>query len=131
MIIIEPIRDRKKIAQIKNLLRGQKRFRNLLLFVVGINKEGLKRELLTHQIDTIRLLLCNIRLHAYRNGRLTYWVNWHAYRHSSRVNNGFFRAKRPTSVEMTSHSSPAPPNRSGLLNMVFQDDDAIVFVQYV
>jgi hypothetical protein len=37
MNFVEPIRDRKKIAQIKNLLRGQKRFRNLLLFVVGIN----------------------------------------------------------------------------------------------
>lgn len=37
MNYIEPIRDRKKIAQIKNLLRGQRRYRDLLLFVVGIN----------------------------------------------------------------------------------------------
>jgi integrase len=37
MNFVEPIRDRKKIAQIKNLLCGQKRFRDLLLFVVGIN----------------------------------------------------------------------------------------------
>jgi len=37
MNFVEPIRDRKKIAQIKNLLRGQVRFRDLLLFVVGIN----------------------------------------------------------------------------------------------
>ena len=37
MNYVEPIRDRKKIAQIKNLLRGQGRYRNLLLFVVGIN----------------------------------------------------------------------------------------------
>ena len=37
MNYVEPIRDRKKIAQIKNMLRGQKRFRDLLLFVVGIN----------------------------------------------------------------------------------------------
>jgi integrase len=37
MNYVEPIRDRKKIAQIKNLLRGQKRLRDLLLFVVGIN----------------------------------------------------------------------------------------------
>ena len=37
MNFVEPIRDRKKIAQIKNLLRGQNRFRDLLLFVVGIN----------------------------------------------------------------------------------------------
>jgi integrase len=37
MNYVEPIRDRKKIAQIKNLLRGQRRCRDLLLFVVGIN----------------------------------------------------------------------------------------------
>jgi integrase len=37
MNFVEPIRDRRKIAQIKNLLRGQDRFRDLLLFVVGIN----------------------------------------------------------------------------------------------
>ncbi len=34
---IEPIRDRKNISQIKNQLRGQRRYRDLLLFVVGIN----------------------------------------------------------------------------------------------
>jgi integrase len=34
---VEPIRDRKKISQIKNLLRGQRRYRDLLLLVVGIN----------------------------------------------------------------------------------------------
>ena len=37
MNFVEPIRDRKKIAQIKNILRGQDRYRDLLLFVVGIN----------------------------------------------------------------------------------------------
>ncbi len=37
MKFVEPIRDRKKITQIKNLLRGQSRYRDLLLFVVGIN----------------------------------------------------------------------------------------------
>ena len=37
MNFVEPIRDRKKIAQIKNQLRGQRRFRDLLLFVMGIN----------------------------------------------------------------------------------------------
>lgn len=37
MNFVEPIRDPKKIAQIKNLLRGQGRYRDLLLFVVGIN----------------------------------------------------------------------------------------------
>ncbi len=33
----EPIRDRKKITQIKNQLWGQRQYRDLLLFVVGIN----------------------------------------------------------------------------------------------
>jgi len=37
MNFVEPIRDRKKITQIKNLLRGQYRYRDLLLFVLGIN----------------------------------------------------------------------------------------------
>ena len=37
MNFVEPIRDRKRIAQIKNLLRGQGRLRDLLLFVVGVN----------------------------------------------------------------------------------------------
>lgn len=37
MNYVEPICNRKKIAQIKNLLRGQGRYRDLLLFVVGIN----------------------------------------------------------------------------------------------
>ncbi len=37
MNFVEPIRDRKKITQIKNLLRGQECYRDLLLFVVGIN----------------------------------------------------------------------------------------------
>src|SRR4030066_1721629 len=37
MNFVEPIRDRKKIAQIKNQLRGQERYRDLFLLVVGIN----------------------------------------------------------------------------------------------
>ena len=37
MNFVDPIRDRKKIAQIKNILCGQGRFRNLLMFIVGIN----------------------------------------------------------------------------------------------
>jgi hypothetical protein len=37
MNFVDPIRDRKKITQIKNLLRGQSRYRDLLLFVVEIN----------------------------------------------------------------------------------------------
>src|SRR5215813_10866731 len=34
---VHPIRDPKKITQIKNWLTGSKRFRDHLLFVVGIN----------------------------------------------------------------------------------------------
>lgn len=37
MDFVEPIRDKKKISQIKNQLTGAKHFRELLLFVVGIN----------------------------------------------------------------------------------------------
>ena len=37
MNFVEPIRDRKKIAQNKNELRGQRRYRDFLLFVIGIN----------------------------------------------------------------------------------------------
>lgn len=37
MRYVQPIRDKRKIAQIKNLLRGQQRFRDLLLFTVGVN----------------------------------------------------------------------------------------------
>jgi integrase len=37
MNFVEPIRDRRKITQIKNILKGQQRFRDLLLFTVGIN----------------------------------------------------------------------------------------------
>lgn len=50
MNFVEPIRDRKKIAQIKNLLRGQKRFRDLLLFTVGINTALRVSDLLRLQI---------------------------------------------------------------------------------
>jgi integrase len=55
MNFVEPIRDRKKIAQIKNLLRGQERFRDLLLFVVGINTalriSGLLQLQVLHFVD--------------------------------------------------------------------------------
>ena len=37
MNFVQPIRSRKRIAQMKNLLRGQSRYRDLLLLVVGIN----------------------------------------------------------------------------------------------
>jgi site-specific recombinase XerD len=50
MNFVEPIRDRKKLAQIKNLLRGQGRFRDLLLFTVGINAALRVSDLLQLQI---------------------------------------------------------------------------------
>lgn len=50
MNFVEPIRDRKKIAQIKNLLRGQRRYRDLLLFVVGKNTALRASDLLQFQI---------------------------------------------------------------------------------
>ena len=50
MNFVEPIRDRKKIAQIKNQLRGEQRFRDLLLFVVGINTALRVSDLLQLQI---------------------------------------------------------------------------------
>ena len=51
MNFVEPIRDRKKIAQIKNQLRGQRRYRDLLLFVVGINTALRSSDLLQLRID--------------------------------------------------------------------------------
>jgi integrase len=53
MNFVEPIRDRKKIAQIKNLLRGQSHYRNLLLFVVGINSALRISDLLQLQIGHV------------------------------------------------------------------------------
>ncbi len=37
MKFVEPIRDLKKVAQIKNMLRGANKIRDLLLFELGIN----------------------------------------------------------------------------------------------
>jgi len=51
MNFVEPIRDRKKIAQIKNQLRGQRRYRDLLLFVMGINTALRISDLLELQVE--------------------------------------------------------------------------------
>jgi len=51
MNYVQPIRDRRKIAQIKNLLRGQQRFRDLLLFTVGVNSALRVSDLLQLQIS--------------------------------------------------------------------------------
>lgn len=37
MNFVEPIRDKRKIVQIKNLLKADERYRDLLLFTVGVN----------------------------------------------------------------------------------------------
>jgi hypothetical protein len=50
MNFVEPIRDRKKIAQIKNLLCGQQRYRDLLLLVVRINTALCVSDLMQLQI---------------------------------------------------------------------------------
>jgi integrase len=47
------IRDKKKIAQIKNQLEGANRYRDLLLFVVGINTALRVSDLLTLQIGRV------------------------------------------------------------------------------
>jgi integrase len=47
---VEPIRDRKQIAHIKTLLKGQGRYRDLLLFVVGINTALRISDLLARRI---------------------------------------------------------------------------------
>lgn len=51
MNYVEPIRDKKNIAQIKNMLRGQGRYRDLLLFVLGINTALRISDLLQLKVD--------------------------------------------------------------------------------
>ena len=51
MNFVEPMRDRKKIAQIKNQLREQRRYRDLLLFVLGINTALRISDLLELQVE--------------------------------------------------------------------------------
>ncbi len=53
MNFVEPIRDRKKLAQIKNLLIGAERYRDLLLFTVGINTALRISDLLTLQLGQV------------------------------------------------------------------------------
>jgi integrase len=50
MNFVDPIRSTKHIAHIKNLLKGQSRFRDLLLFVVGINSALRISDLLKLQV---------------------------------------------------------------------------------
>lgn len=51
MNFVEPIQDRKKIAQIKNQIREQHHYRDLLLLVVGINSALRISDLLTLRVE--------------------------------------------------------------------------------
>ena len=50
---VEPIRDRRKITAIKNMLIGANRQRDLLLFVMGINTALRISDLLSVQIGQV------------------------------------------------------------------------------
>ena len=73
MNFVEPIRDRKTIAQIKNQLCGQCRFRDLLLFVVGINTALRISDLLTlrigHFIDEQKRVRQRFWIHEQKRGK--------------------------------------------------------------
>jgi integrase len=73
MNFVEPIRDRKKIAQIKNLLSGQQRYRDLLLFVVGINSALRISDLLTlrigHFLDEQNRINHRFEIHEQKRGK--------------------------------------------------------------
>lgn len=86
MNFVEPIRDRKKIAQIKNLLRGQQRYRDLLLFVVGINTALRISDLLTlrigHFVDSQKRRKRRFTIHEQKRGK----------RHEGIINNSIREA---------------------------------------
>ena len=73
MNFVEPIRDRKKIAQIKNLLRGEGRYRDLLLFVTGINSALRISDLLAlragHFLDEQRNIKHRFDIHEQKRGK--------------------------------------------------------------
>ena len=53
MNFVEPIRDPKKISQIKNQLKGSYRFRDLLFFTMGINTALRVSDLLSFKIGDV------------------------------------------------------------------------------
>jgi len=53
MRFVEPIRDIKKVAQIKNMLRGGNKIRDLLLFELGINSALRISDLLGIQVKDL------------------------------------------------------------------------------
>jgi len=67
MKFVEPIRDRKKIAQIKNLLRGQQRYRDLLFFVIGINTALRISDLLQLRLSRFLLQFYIVSVSAFRH----------------------------------------------------------------
>ena len=73
MNFVEPIRDRKKIAQIKNLLRGQRRYRDLLLFTIGINTALRISDLLTlrigHFLNDQKQIRRRFKIHERKRGK--------------------------------------------------------------
>jgi integrase len=73
MNFVEPIRDRKKIAQIKNLLRGEGRFRDLLLFTVGINTalrvSDLLRLRVSHFVDDRQSIKSRFQIKEQKRGK--------------------------------------------------------------
>jgi len=66
MNFVEPIRDRKKIAQIKNQLRGQRRYRDLLLFLLGIDTTLRISDLLELQVENF--------LDDYQHIKQQFWI---------------------------------------------------------
>jgi len=55
MQFVEPIRDVRKISQIKNLLQAENNIRDLLLFELGINSALRISDLLTLQVKDLLL----------------------------------------------------------------------------
>ena len=53
MKFVEPIRDIKKVTQIKNMLKGEKKIRDLLLFELGINSALRISDLLGIQVKDL------------------------------------------------------------------------------
>jgi len=88
MNFVEPIRDPKKIAQIKNLLRGQHRYRDLLLFVTGINSALRISDLLTlrigHFLDEQGQIKHRFEIHERKRGK----------RHEVVINNSMVESLR-------------------------------------
>ena len=63
MNYVQPIRDRRKIVQIKNLLRGEGRHRDLLFPTIGVNAALRESDLLQLRIG----LLCDAQGDAFES----------------------------------------------------------------